>query len=635
MAYNVIRAAILPSGSIASGNIGSGSVFLNEPAMDTDYIYISGDGNDLTKINRHTGSIVSSRYAGYTFTCNPVYYNGKLYCLIYNSNPSRKIIIVDPDTLIVESTVEYGGMDVITGTAMYLVDGYLWIQSSPFAYTIRISDMEMISSYYWPAIPDTNFFVSGSDVIAYSSGRIYKFNLLNGMALSCKEIWLNGERLFDVGAHTILLDDSFYVGYSVDNNTYNFGVLSIPSDLSTVYASIRLTANASTHFDIPYMSTRDVGTQAFTDNSNIIIWSGSFLKAFPYTSTNSMICKFAPVTALGFSDPSYIVQWTGIQNTMPSFSYYGVTNFGIGGTCTYLYNDLSTASLYTLDTIGTAYDGFSDSPLALTQYGSSNADEFTISRDDSLTLVDVDWSPSIEEWTIPEKVSVPVPVILYDNDFTVYSENLKRFGIKTVTGYGFVQDGVLSAILHGRVYGDGIVSDCIFEWGLTDSYGNETPVQEVAGDADGENYNYVLSNLTLPAEDKLLPSTIYHFRAKGIHPVEGTLYGEDSYFVTPGAIFPTATLSRVGSIKHVYDRTTAGIPPKFYMEVNLGGLAPEYMDAFTDQPITYVINRPPAGGAINGGRPDPVYPPDDSYNDYPPDYDPPWPDTSRPRNGGR
>jgi len=615
MAYNVIRAAILPS-----GRIGSGSVFLNEPAMDTDYIYISG-GNDLTKINRHTGSIVSSRYAGYTFTCNPVYYNGKLYCLIYNPDPSRKIIIVDPDTLIVESTVEYGGMFVSTGSTMYLVDGYLWIQSDPFSYTIRISDMEMISSYYWHLpipynyIPLSNFFVSGSDVIAYSAGRIYKFNLLNGMALSCKEIRLNGERLFDVGAHTILLDDSFYVGYSVDNNTYNFGVLSIPSDLSTVYASIRLTANASTHFDIPNMSTRDVGTQAFTDNSNIIIWSGSFLKAFPYTSTNSMICKFAPVTALGFSDPSYIVQWTGIQNTKPSFSYYGVTNFGIGGTCSYLYNDLSTYSLYTLDTIGTAYDGFSDSPLALTQYGSSNADEFTISRDDSLTLVDVDWSPSIEEWTIPEKVSVPVPVILYDNDFTVYSENLKRFGIKTVTGYGFVQDGVLRAILHGRVYGDGIVSDCIFEWGLTDSYGNETPVQEVAGDANGENYNYVLSNLTLPAEDKLLPSTIYHFRAKGIHPVEGTLYGEDSYFVTPGAIFPTATLSRVGSIKHVYDRTTAGIPPKFYMEVNLGGLAPEYLDEYgiTDTPNRPSVNQPRISH-IN--PPDAIVPPRPT-TDYP------------------
>jgi len=212
-------------------------------------------------------------------------------------------------------------------------------------------------------------------------------------------------------------------------------------------------------------------------------------------------------------------------------------------------------------------------------------------------------------------VSVPVPVILYDNDFTVYSENLKRFGIETGTGHGFVQDGVLRAILYGKVYGDGIVSDCIFEWGLTDSYGNETPVQEVAGDADGENYNYVLSNLTLPAEDKLLPSTIYHFRAKGIHPVEGTLYGEDSYFVTPGAIFPTATLSRVGSIKHVYDRTTAGIPPKFYMEVNLGGLAPEYLDEYgiTDTPNRPSVNQPRISH-IN--PPDAIVPPRPT-TDYP------------------
>lgn len=127
----------------------------------------------------------------------------------------------------------------------------------------------------------------------------------------------------------------------------------------------------------------------------------------------------------------------------------------------------------------------------------------------------------------------------------------------------------------------------------------------------------------------------YYYRAVAVDSSGRKAYGAIRTITGSIVTLPTATISRVGSIKHVYDRTQAGIPPKFYMEVNLGGLAPEYMDAFTDQPITYVINRPPAGGAINGGRPDPVYPPDDSYNDYPPDYDPPWPDTSRPRNGGR
>jgi hypothetical protein len=163
-----------------------------------------------------------------------------------------------------------------------------------------------------------------------------------------------------------------------------------------------------------------------------------------------------------------------------------------------------------------------------------------------------------------------------------------------------------------------------FEYGrgaLTSTTGSDTGLNyATTGDLDTEN---TPSGYT------------YYYRAVAEDSAGRKAYGGIRTIL--GNIFnlPSATLSRVGSIKHVYDRTTAGIPPKFYMEVNLGGLAPEYMDAFTDQPITYVINRPPAGGAINGGRPDPVYPPDDSYNDYPPDYDPPWPDTSRPRNGGR
>ncbi len=104
----------------------------------------------------------------------------------------------------------------------------------------------------------------------------------------------------------------------------------------------------------------------------------------------------------------------------------------------------------------------------------------------------------------------------------------------------------------------------------------------------------------------------YYYRAVAVDSAGRKAYGAIRTIVGAIVTLPTATISRVGSIKHVYDRTQAGIPPKFYMEVNLGGLAPEYMDAFTDQPITYIVNRPGAGRAINGGRPDPVYPSDDT-----------------------
>ena len=84
-----------------------------------------------------------------------------------------------------------------------------------------------------------------------------------------------------------------------------------------------------------------------------------------------------------------------------------------------------------------------------------------------------------------------------------------------------------------------------------------------------------------------------------------------------GNIFnlPSATLSRVGSIKHIYDRTTAGIPPKFYMEVNLGGLAPEYLDEYgiTDTPNRPSVNQPRISH-IN--PPDAIVPPRPT-TDYP------------------
>lgn len=143
------------------------------------------------------------------------------------------------------------------------------------------------------------------------------------------------------------------------------------------------------------------------------------------------------------------------------------------------------------------------------------------------------------------------------------------------------------------------------------------------------------------------PGYTYSYRAVAVDSMGRKAYGAIRTITGSIVTLPTATISRVGSIKHVYDRTQAGIPPKFYMEVNLGGLAPEYMEAFNLQPVTYNVLNPPAWGIKNGGRPDPVYPSDDttsdtgsgssdtSYNDYPPGYDPPWPNTDRPKNGGR
>ena len=107
----------------------------------------------------------------------------------------------------------------------------------------------------------------------------------------------------------------------------------------------------------------------------------------------------------------------------------------------------------------------------------------------------------------------------------------------------------------------------------------------------------------------------YYYRAVAVDSAGRKAYGGIRTILGAVVSFPTSTLSRVGSIKHVYDRTTAGIPPKFYMEVNLGGLAPEYLDEYgiTDTPNRPSVNQPRISH-IN--PPDAIVPPRPT-TDYP------------------
>jgi len=83
------------------------------------------------------------------------------------------------------------------------------------------------------------------------------------------------------------------------------------------------------------------------------------------------------------------------------------------------------------------------------------------------------------------------------------------------------------AIINGFLEDDGgMLCSCAFEWGLTDSYGKVTPIQDKTA---GGHFSQVLTDLE--------PDTIYHFRAIASN-VFGLSHGMDKAFRTLNSMPP-------------------------------------------------------------------------------------------------
>ncbi len=88
----------------------------------------------------------------------------------------------------------------------------------------------------------------------------------------------------------------------------------------------------------------------------------------------------------------------------------------------------------------------------------------------------------------------------------------------------------MTARLNGTLdYDGGEASDCGFEWGETDAYGNTTPTQSKV---TGETFSQVISGLD--------PNQTYHFRAVATNDA-GTSYGADRTFTTLAAASTVTT----------------------------------------------------------------------------------------------
>jgi hypothetical protein len=87
--------------------------------------------------------------------------------------------------------------------------------------------------------------------------------------------------------------------------------------------------------------------------------------------------------------------------------------------------------------------------------------------------------------------------------------------------------GITEATINGFLEDDGgLFCDCAFEWGLSESYGNITPVQTKVA---GEHFSQVLTGLE--------PDTVYHFRALASN-VFGLSRGIDRAFRTLSTMPP-------------------------------------------------------------------------------------------------
>jgi len=84
-----------------------------------------------------------------------------------------------------------------------------------------------------------------------------------------------------------------------------------------------------------------------------------------------------------------------------------------------------------------------------------------------------------------------------------------------------IKIGLIEATINGFLEDDGgMLCSCVFEWGLTDSYGKVTPVQDKTA---GDHFSEPLTGL--------IPDTIYHFRAIAYN-VFGLSRGSDRAFRT-------------------------------------------------------------------------------------------------------
>jgi len=106
----------------------------------------------------------------------------------------------------------------------------------------------------------------------------------------------------------------------------------------------------------------------------------------------------------------------------------------------------------------------------------------------------------------PPVLSLPLPEII--------TGPATGIGLAEATINGFLEDG------------GGMVCEVDFEWGLTESYGNITPVQTKTA---GERFSQVLAGLE--------PDTIYHFRALASN-VFGLSHGADRVFRTLSTMTP-------------------------------------------------------------------------------------------------
>jgi len=90
-----------------------------------------------------------------------------------------------------------------------------------------------------------------------------------------------------------------------------------------------------------------------------------------------------------------------------------------------------------------------------------------------------------------------------------------------------IKIGFIEATINGLLENDGgMLCNCAFEWGLTDSYGKVTPIQDKTA---GDHFSQVLTGLK--------PDTIYHFRAIAYN-VFGLSRGGDRTFRTLNTVLP-------------------------------------------------------------------------------------------------
>ncbi len=99
--------------------------------------------------------------------------------------------------------------------------------------------------------------------------------------------------------------------------------------------------------------------------------------------------------------------------------------------------------------------------------------------------------------------------------------------IPEVTTGPATEIGLVEATINGFLAEDGgMLSNCSFEWGLTESYGKITPLQSTT---EGERFSQPLTGLE--------PDTLYHFRARASNAF-GFSNGSDRAFRTLGTMTP-------------------------------------------------------------------------------------------------